>query len=138
MNNFSYEDLHIGLSQEFKAEITQDMMEQFRTITGDINPLHNDEKFAKSKGYDSCVVYGMLVSSFYSTLAGVYLPGEKSLIQGIEIKMVKPVFVGNVLTVKGKVQERHDAFKMIRLKCQITNQLGQKVSKAAMQIGILD
>lgn len=138
MNKFSYEDLQIGLSQEFLTEITQDMMEQFRSITGDINPLHNDKKFAEGRGYDGCVVYGMLVSSFYSTLAGVYLPGERSLIQSIDIKMVKPVFVGDRLTVKGEVQERHDTFKMVRLKCQITNQLGKKVSKAVMQIGVLD
>lgn len=138
MNKFSYEDLQIGLSQEFLTEITQDMMEQFRSITGDINPLHNDKKFAEGKGYDGCVVYGMLVSSFYSTLAGVYLPGERSLIQSIDIKMVKPVFVGDRLTVRGEVQERHDTFKMVRLKCQITNQLGKKVSKAVMQIGVLD
>jgi Acyl dehydratase len=138
MNKFSYEDLQIGLSQEFLTEITQDMMEQFRSITGDINPLHNDKKFAEGKGYDGCVVYGMLVSSFYSTLAGVYLPGERSLIQSIDIKMVKPVFVGDRLTVRGEVQERHDTFKMVRLKCQITNQLGKKGSKAVMQIGVLD
>ena len=138
MNKFSYEDLQIGLSQEFLTEITQDMMEQFRSITGDINQLHNDKKFAEGKGYDGCVVYGMLVSSFYSTLAGVYLPGERSLIQSIDIKMVKPVFVGDRLTVRGEVQERHDTFKMVRLKCQITNQLGKKVSKAVMQIGVLD
>lgn len=138
MNAFCYEELQVGLAQEFEVKITQNMMEQFRSITGDINPLHNDKEFAKGKGYNGVVVFGMLVSSFYSTLAGVYLPGERSLIQSIDIKMVKPVFVEDTLIIRGEVQERHDAFKMIRLKCQITNQLGKKVSKAVMQIGIID
>lgn len=138
MNAFCYEELQVGLAQEFEVKITQNMMEQFRSITGDINPLHSDKEFAKGKGYNGVVVFGMLVSSFYSTLAGVYLPGERSLIQSIDIKMVKPVFVEDTLIIRGEVQERHDAFKMIRLKCQITNQLGKKVSKAVMQIGIID
>lgn len=138
MNAFCYEDLQVGLTQKFETKITQNMMEQFRSITGDVNPLHNNKEFAKGKGYNDVVVYGMLVSSFYSTLAGVYLPGERSLIQSIDIKMVKPVFVGDTLTISGEVQECHDAFKMIRLKCQITNQHEKKVSKAVMQIGIID
>ena len=52
------------------------MMDQFLAITGDCSPIHVDADYAKDRGYPGCVVYGMLGASFFSTLAGVYLPGE--------------------------------------------------------------
>ena len=48
----------------------------------------------------------MLTASFLSTLAGIYLPGEKSLIHSVETKMIKPVFIGDELIVTGKVSEK--------------------------------
>ena len=71
MNKYKFEDIRIGLEEEFKANITEEMVKEFREITGDINPLHNDIEYAKSKGYDDKVVYGMLTSSFLSTLGSI-------------------------------------------------------------------
>jgi len=99
--------------------------------------LHTDAEFAKTKGYDSCVAYGMLTASFLSTLAGVYLPGEKSLIHSVETKFVKPVFVGDTLTITGKVSEKNELFSVITLKVTITNQRAEKVLRGSMQIGVL-
>ncbi|MBQ9091319.1 MAG: hypothetical protein IJY52_03500, partial [Anaerotignum sp.] len=48
----------------------------FLAITGDINPLHNDQEFAQKQGHPDKVAFGMLTASFLSTLAGVYLPGR--------------------------------------------------------------
>ena len=75
------------------------MLEKFRDITSDVNPLHNDEAYAKERGYGGRVVFGMLCAGFYSTLAGVYLPGEHCLLHEVETKFKKPVFIGDTLTV---------------------------------------
>lgn len=85
-------------------------------------------------GYNGKVVYGFLVSSFYSTLAGVYLPGKWSLIYDVEIGMTAPVYIGDELTVSGKVIGKDDAYKMLCLKLQIKNQNGRKVSKGKMRV----
>ncbi len=77
MNKYKFEDIKIGLKEEFKIPITEEKIKLFGQITGDYNPLHNDLEFAKSKGYNERVVYGMLTSSFLSTLAGMYLPRGK-------------------------------------------------------------
>ncbi|MGN8774110.1 hypothetical protein [Candidatus Weimeria sp. HCP3S3_B5] len=87
-------------------------------------------------GYQGRVVYGMLVSSFYSTLAGVYLPGENSLIHSIEIGMTKPTYIGDTLTIKGQVVSKIDAYRLIELKISITNQDGKKVSKGKLNIQV--
>ena len=102
MNKYKFEDIKIGMEEKFQVSITEDMVNSFCKITGDINPLHNDLEYAKSKGYQEKVVYGMLTSSFLSTLAGVYLPGKYSLIHSVEILFKKPVLISdNLLTIKG-------------------------------------
>lgn len=137
MNRYRFEEIEVGMEETFEVRMTAKMMEAFFEITGDCNPLHADETFAQKKGYASCVCYGMLTASFLSTLAGVYLPGERSLIHSVETKFVKPVFPGDVLTVCGSVAEKNELFSTIRLKVAITNQKGEKVLRGNMQIGVL-
>ena len=138
MNHYSISDLSIGHKESFTTEITSEMFDKFREITGDINPLHNDESFAKCLGYRGGVAFGMLTASFLSTLAGVYLPGERSLIHSVETKFTKPVYIGDVLTVSGEVSEIHDTVGQIVLKVEIKNQNGEKVLRGKMKVGFLD
>lgn len=133
MNEYCYNEIEIGQLESFNVIINQDMMDSFKRITGDTNPLHNDVDFAK-KDYEDKVVYGFLVSSFYSTLAGVYLPGKWSLIYDVEIGMTAPVYIGDKLSILGKVIDKNDAFKMITIKLRIQNQYKKKVSKGKMRV----
>lgn len=137
MNSYGFEEIDVGTEEAFQVTVTQDMLDKFRDITGDDNPLHTDREFAEKKGYHDCVAYGMLTASFLSTLAGVYLPGEKSLIHSVETKFVKPVFVGDTLTITGKVAEKQELFSVLVLKVTITNQKNEKVLRGSMQIGVL-
>ena len=137
MNKYQLEDIYVGLKEEFQVTVTDEMLKQFCQITGDVNPLHTDETFAKEKGYVSNVVYGMLTASFLSTLAGVYLPGERSLIHSVESKFVKPVYVGDTLTISGQVTECNEMFSLFTMKTTIVNQNGDKVMRGKMQVGIL-
>lgn len=136
MNNYSYEEIEIGQKESFSVTITKDMLEKFNSITGDINPLHNDEEYAKEKGHPGVVAYGMLTASFLSTLAGVYMPGKRSLIHEVNIKMERPVYVGDVLNIEGTVKEKNDTFSFIVVKVLVRNQKNEKVLKAQMQIGV--
>lgn len=137
MNRYTFEELTVGQTESYSVTVTEDMLAHFLTITGDCNPLHNDAEFAKKKGYPGRVAYGMLTASFLSTLAGVYLPGENSLIHSVETKFVKPVFVGDTLLVSGEVAEKNEHFPVIKLKVVITNQKKEKVLRGSMQIGVL-
>ena len=103
MNHYTLAEMVPGLSAEFTVTVTEEMMDQFRAITGDVSPIHIDADYAKDRGFPGRVVYGMLGASFFSTLAGVYLPGEHCLLHGVECKFAKPIFIGDVLTVKGTV-----------------------------------
>ena len=136
MNDYKYEEIEVGQKESFSVTITGDMMDSFRQITGDVNPLHNDSDHAVSKGHPGRVVYGMLTASLLSTLAGVYLPGKKSLIHEVKIKFSKPVYIGDTLTIEGVVDEKHDVYSLIIVNVTIRNQDDNKVCRAKMQIGV--
>ena len=65
MNKYTFEELYIGLKEEFEVVITEEKMRQFENMSGDINPLHINKEYANSKNMPDRVVYGMLTSSFY-------------------------------------------------------------------------
>ena len=137
MNRFTYEDLSVGQTAEFSREVTADMMDSFCNISGDVNPLHRNTTFAKGKGYPGRVVYGMLTSSLYSCLGGVYIPGENCLLQSVHIDFLAPVFIGDTLTCTGKIVEKNDSVRQVVINAVIRNQDGKKVSRAKIEAGVL-
>ena len=138
MNTYTFAEIQEGMTETFTKEITNKMEEMFREISGDENPLHKDDDFAlQIGGYKQHVAFGMLTASLYSTVAGVYLPGKYSLIHSLEIKFMKPVFAGDVLTVSATVAKKQEAMKLLHLKVQIVNQDNVCVSKADMKVMVL-
>ena len=138
MNNYKFVDIHVGLEESFSVRVKSEKLDKFLKISGDINPLHTDTEYSKSKGFPDRVVYGMLTSSFFSTLVGVYLPGKYCLLQGIDIQFSKPVYIDDILTITGKVSYINEAYKQIEIKAIIINQDNEKVSKATIKVGVMD
>ena len=141
MNEYTIEEIQVGMSASFKKLITKEMEDSFRVITGDENPLHKEDDFAleiSGGNFKGHAAVGMLTASFYSTVAGMYLPGKYSLIHSFdEISFMKPVFVGDELTVTAEVIDKDEALKMIRLKIIIKNQDNKKVSRAKMKVLVM-
>ncbi len=137
MNEYTFDQLTVGLTEQFTVTVTQEMMDRFCADTGDINPLHRDGAFAKEQGFAGQVTYGMLTASFLSTLAGVYLPGKWCLIQRVETDFPRPVYPGDVLTVEGTVKEKDETFRFIVISVRIKNAAGKPVLRGKMQLGVL-
>jgi 3-hydroxybutyryl-CoA dehydratase len=138
MNTYTFSDIEVGLEESFKVIIDESKMDKFLEISKDVNPLHTDSDYAKEKGFLNRVVYGLLTSSFYSTLVGVYLPGKYCILQGIDIQFSKPVYIDDILNVSGRVSYVNDAFKRIEIKAIINNQENTKISKATIKVGLID
>lgn len=137
MNNYRFSDLSVGQSVSFSVTISEQMMDSFLNLSGDENPLHCDLDFAITQGYKDRVVYGLLTTSFISKLVGVLLPGKYCLLQGIELKYTNPVYIGDILVVKGRVDELHESVQRMTLKVEIINQDEKKVVKGKVEIGFL-
>lgn len=136
MNQYTLADMTPGLTESFTVTVTEEMMAAFEAITGDCSPIHVDADYAKDRGYPGRVVYGMLGASFFSTLAGVYLPGEHCLLHGVECKFAKPIFIGDTLTVTGTVTNVSEAVSEAEIKAVITNQDGKRVTRGVIRAGL--
>ena len=138
MRDYLFSDISIGLEEQFSVVVDEEKMNYFAKLSGDINPLHMNNDFAKERGFGQRVVYGMLVSSFYSTLVGVYLPGENALLQDISIRFHGVVCIGDSLVVTGKVEGIDERFKRIKIKSTIRNAQGKLVSTAIIDVGFTE
>ena len=137
-NHYTLAELQTGMEASFTAAVTEEKVRKFLEVSGDTNPLHMDDEYARAKGHPGRVVYGMLTASLYSTLAGVYLPGEHCFLWEVDSKFTGPVYIGDVLTVSGKVTEVNERFRFIKIKARIDNQNGQTVSRAVITTGVDD
>jgi len=138
LNCYQFEDIvEEETNADFKITVTSEMMDKFLAISGDINPMHLDSDYAKSNGFNDRLVYGMMTASFYSTLVGVYLPGKYCILQEIETSFYNPVYIGDVLTIKGVATKKNNVLRRIEITAKIVNQSGKRISKAKIMVGCL-
>jgi len=138
MNSYKFSDIKIGLEESFDVIVDSSKLDKFMSISGDVNPLHTNSEYAEQKGFKDKVVYGLLTSSFYSTLIGVYLPGKYCILQGIDILFSNPVYINDRLNISGKVSYINEAYKQVEIKATILNQDNKKVSKATIKVGVMN
>ena len=136
VKSYTLAQMKPGLTESFTVTVTEEKMAQFCALSGDVSPIHVDAAYAAQRGYPGRVCYGMLVVSFFSTLAGVLLPGEHCLLHSVESKFVKPVFIGDELTVTGTVEEVNEIFSEVTIKAVVTNQQNKKVCRGVIKAGL--
>ena len=134
MNSYKINDLKVGHIEQFDVTVTESMMKKFIEISGDVNPLHSNSKFAINSGYSDRVVFGMLTSSFYSKLVGVHLPGKYALLNNIKIDFIKTVFVNDKLKILGEVKTIDNRFNFITVRSKIMRD-ESSVSRADIRVG---
>jgi 3-hydroxybutyryl-CoA dehydratase len=136
MNAYRWTDLSLGLSARFEAEIGEAAMTAFAALSGDHNPLHLDDAFARERGFPGRVVFGQLTAAFYSQLVGMYLPGRFALLHGLDVEFKSPAFVGDRLTVAGEITHLTEAYRRLEIKASIVNAQGKTISKAKIRAGL--
>lgn len=125
--NQNFNEISISQKKTFSLTITNVMVEQFAKLSGDYNPLHMDEKYASSTKFKKRICHGMLLSSLFSRLVGMYLPGTNALYLTQNLKFISPCFIDDNITVVGEVIEKNDTTHIITLKTQITNDSNKKL-----------
>jgi len=75
-SEYSFDEIELGMQKSFKVDISKNMLDVFGRDTGDYNPLHMSEEYASSTSFKKRVCSGMFLSSFFSRLVGMYLPGK--------------------------------------------------------------
>ena len=73
------DELNVGDSAKFSKTISESDIYQFAGVTGDFNPAHVDEEYAKNTYFKTRIAHGMLTASFISTVIGTMLPGPGTI-----------------------------------------------------------
>ena len=126
------------MQKSFKVDISKNMLDAFGRDTGDHNPLHMSEEYASSTSFKKRVCSGMFLSSFFSRLVGMYLPGKHALHISQSLNFVNPCFIGETITVGGKVIDKSPATKIIKLETTITNESGKRIIDGNAQVIVRD
>lgn len=113
---------YVGQEAAASKCFTMEEVRQFAALSGDNNPLHVDEAYAKTGRFGRCVVHGILVSGLISKVLGTQLPGEGSIYLEQNLSFRKPVFVGDTVTARIRIKEIQPEKKIILLETNVYNQ----------------
>lgn len=117
----------VGDSAEITKTIEQADIDAFASVTGDHNPVHVDEEFAKTTRFGKRIAHGMLTASLISAVLANKLPGEGSVYLGQTLQFVAPVFAGDEITAKVVVKEIREDKPIVKLETICLNQRGEIV-----------
>ena len=121
------DELRVGDSAKFSKTLSESDVYLFAGITGDFNPAHVNEDYAKDTFFKTRIAHGMLSASFISTVIGTLLPGPGTVYMRQESNFLAPVKIGDTVTAIVEVAEIMIEKKRIRLKTYCVNQEGTTV-----------
>jgi len=119
--------IKVGDSAEITKTIEQADIEAFADVTGDHNPVHIDEEFAKTTRFGKRIAHGMLTASLISSVLATELPGEGSVYLGQTLQFVAPVFPGDEITARVTVKEMREDKPIVKLETVCVNQRDEVV-----------
>jgi 3-hydroxybutyryl-CoA dehydratase len=99
------EDLKPGMSESFSKTVTERDIELFGEVSGDVNPVHFDEAFAKGTIFKGRIAHGVLSASYISTVLGMKMPGPGTIFMSLTTRFKAPVRIGDTVTATCTVRE---------------------------------
>lgn len=119
-DGYCVEDLSIGMEASYEREVTEEMVVKFAELSGDTNPVHMDEEFAKNTRFKGRIAHGLLTASFLSTVLGTRLPGPGSIYLHQDLVFRAPVRIGDVVIASVKVEKINWHRRVVTLPCRCT------------------
>ncbi len=127
MNPLPRPTLKVGDAGTFTKTISEKDVFAFADASGDFNPLHIDEEYARRSQFGRRVAHGILTAGIISTVLGGEIPGLGTIFTELHIRFLKPVFLGDTIRATATVTEFISP-KRIRLMVACSNQKGDDVA----------
>ena len=125
-NEFSFEDLHLGMQGAVNWTATVEEVDSFAALSGDNSPLHMNQEFAEEQGFQGRVSHGFLLGAKLSYLIGMELPGKFSVLVEQKISFHQPVFAGDQINLSVKIADMIEDFKFVVLKFRAVKYQGSQ------------
>jgi uncharacterized OB-fold protein/acyl dehydratase len=125
---YSYEELEVGMSATFTKTISETDVYLFAGISGDFNPMHVNQEFAKKTPFGTRIAHGALPQSLIAPVLGMKLPGLGTVALEVTARFRAPTYFGDTITARAMVAEKLEEKKWVRMDCLWTNQDGKVVA----------
>ncbi len=121
------DELKLGEKASFAKTITETDVYLYAGITGDLNPAHVNEEYAKGTYFKTRIAHGMLLAGFISTVIGTILPGPGTVYLKQDLEFLAPVHFGDTITAQVEITNILKSKKHVRLRTTCVNQEGKIV-----------
>ncbi len=128
--------LQVGDSASLEKQVSETDIIQFAEVTGDKNPVHLDEEYAKQTVFGTRIAHGMLSAGYISAVLGMKLPGPGAVYMEQSLTFLAPVRIGDTITATAEVAEIGAKRKTAKLKTTCTNQDGVVVLEGVATISL--
>ena len=118
-------NLKVGDTFTKSREVTDELIRRFAEISGDYNPIHLDEEFAKNTRFGKRIAHGMLSGAFISGVLGYEFAVRKVVYLGQTLKFVAPVFIGDTVKVTATVTNIREDKPIVTIETLCENQNGE-------------
>jgi phosphate acetyltransferase/phosphate butyryltransferase len=127
IQNRTFDELKVGDTASLTRTLTRRDIQLFAVMSGDINPAHLDEEYARSDMFHKVIAHGMWSGALISTVLGTQLPGPGTIYLGQSLRFLKPVGLGDSVTVRLTVARLDPEKRRVTLDCVVTNQDHEQV-----------
>jgi len=121
------QELKVRETAEFAKTISETDIYLYAGITGDFNPAHINEEYAKNTFFKTRIAHGMIAAGLISTLLGTKLPGPGTIYLQQSLNFLAPVRIGDTITARVEIIEMETEKNRVRLKTVCLNQDGTEI-----------
>ena len=130
-------DLKIGDKFSTSKQITDSVVRAFADLSGDYNPIHIDEEFAKTTRFGRRIAHGMISGALISAVLGYEFKERRVVYLSQTMKFVAPVFIDDTVTASATVKNIREDKNIVTLETVCTNQNGETTLKGEAVVMIL-
>ncbi|MCG9875616.1 MAG: MaoC family dehydratase [Leptospiraceae bacterium] len=130
----TFEEIQIGESASFSKTITEADIILFAGISGDFNPLHMNDEYAKTTIFGKRIAHGGLAASLLAPVLGNQLPGLGTVALETVTKFRKPTYIGDTITCTVQVVSKNTRMQSVTMKILWTNQKEEVICKGECKV----
>ncbi len=134
LENHPFAEIRVGDSASLVRNVTNRDIQLFAAVSGDVNPAHVDALYAKSSHFHEIIAHGMLGASLISTVLGTRFPGPGTIYLGQTLKFLKPVHIGDTVTVTVTVKSLDAVKHRVILDTRCVDQEGDVVIEGEAEV----
>ena len=109
-----------GDQASFDTVIDRELIDRFADLSGDHNPLHMNEEYARRTPFGTRIAHGMIAGALFSRLIGEHLPGERALYRSQDLRFLSPLLPGTQVRVRGEVKSYDASLSLLTVKTTVT------------------